>query len=113
MDLGIIITAIAGAVTSFASAWVSWFFTRKKYNTEVDNNLIHNMKESLDFYKSLSDDNKSRLDYMIERNERYEEEMKDLQKQVNTIITYVCVNLTCQLRQKNLDIFKDYGTKVI
>ena len=105
MDLGIIITAITGIVASFISAWVSWFFTRKKYSAEVDENVIHNMNESLEFYKKLSDDNRNRLDLMIKNNEELEEEMKDLRKQVNVLMTYMCTDLTCQLRKRNLNLF--------
>lgn len=105
MDLGIIITAITGIVVSFTSAWVSWFFTRKKYSAEVDENVIHNMNESLEFYKKLSDDNRNRLDLMIKNNEELEEEMKDLRKQVNVLMTYMCTDLTCQLRKRNLNLF--------
>lgn len=105
MDLGIIITAIIGIAVSFTSAWVSWFFTRKKYSAEVDENVIHNMNESLEFYKKLSDDNRSRLDLMIKNNEELEEEMKDLRKQVNVLMTYMCTDLTCQLRKRNLNLF--------
>ena len=107
MDLGIIITAITGIVASFTSAWVSWFFTRKKYSAEVDENVIHNMDESLEFYKKLSDDNRSRLDLMIKNNEELEEEMKDLRKQVNVLMTYMCTDLTCQLRKRNLNLFNE------
>lgn len=105
MDLGVIITAIIGIVTSFTSAWVSWFFTRKKYSAEVDENVIHNMNESLEFYKKLSDDNRNRLDLMIKNNEELEEEMKDLRRQVNVLMTYMCTDLTCQLRKRNLNLF--------
>ena len=107
MDLGIIITAAIGIVTSFTSSWVSWFFTRKKYSAEVDETIIHNMKESLEFYKTLSNDNKDRLDSMIKRNEELEEEMKDLRRQVNTLMNYMCVDLTCQLRKRNLNLFNE------
>ena len=51
IDIGILITGGKGIVTTVASGFTSWFFTRKKYNSEVDNNVIQNMKESLDFYK--------------------------------------------------------------
>lgn len=107
MDLGIIITAAIGIVTSFTSAWISWFFTRKKYSAEVDETIIHNMRESLEFYKALSNDNKGRLDSMIKRNEKLEEEMKDLRRQVNTLMNYMCIDLTCQLRKKNLNLFNE------
>lgn len=107
MDTGVLITAIVGIITSIASGWTSWFFTRKKYSTEVDENIIHNMNESLKFYKELSDDNKRRLDLMISRNEALEEEMRELRKQVNTLMNYMCVDLTCQLRKKNLNLFSE------
>lgn len=43
MNLEILITGCIGLITTLVSGWASWFFTRKKYNTEVDNNLINNM----------------------------------------------------------------------
>lgn len=46
-------------------------FARKKYNSEVDNNLIENMQKSLEFYKKLSDDNKKMLDEVLNRNEDF------------------------------------------
>ena len=62
IDLGILITGCIGLITTIVSGWTSWFFARKKYNSEVDSNLINNMKESLDFYEKLSTDNTERLD---------------------------------------------------
>lgn len=106
MDLGIIITAVIGTITTFTSAWVSWFFTRRKYNTEVDQNIIYNMKESLDFYKQLSDDNRSRLEEVLSRNEelekrndRLEEEVKKLRDQMFVLMNQICLDLTCKIRQ--------------
>ena len=69
IDLGVIITGVIGLVTSITSGWLSYLFTRKKYNSEVDENVIHNMKESLEFYKQLSDDNKERLNSLLKRND--------------------------------------------
>ena len=57
-----IIIALIGVVTTIAGSWVSYFFTRKKYYSEVDSTVIENMKQSLEFYTKLSDDNKVRLD---------------------------------------------------
>ena len=57
----ILITGGIGFISTIISGLATWFFTRKKYNSEVDNNLIQNMKESLDFYRKLSDDNRERL----------------------------------------------------
>ena len=81
MNLEILITGCIGLITTLVSGWVSWFFTRKKYNTEVDNNLINNMQESLDFYMKLSDDNKERLEEVLKRNEQLESELDTLKNQ--------------------------------
>lgn len=96
---GILITALIGIVTTFASGFSAWFFARKKYNSEVDNNLINNMKESLEFYTRLSEDNKVRLDRALSRNEDLEKEIKELRGQVMNLMTSICTDLSCQLRK--------------
>lgn len=107
MDIEVLITAAIGIVTSIASGWASWFFTRKKYNSEVDQNVIHNMNESLEFYKKLSDDNKQRLDEMIKRNDELEDEIKELRKQMTALMMITCKDLTCKLRQVSFELNKD------
>ena len=76
MSIEVLITALIGFITSLVSGWTSWFFTRKKYNSEVDSTIISNMKESLDFYRQLSDDNKQRLEEVLKRNDELEERDK-------------------------------------
>ena len=68
MGIEIIITGAVGLVTTIVSSWASWVFARRKYNSEVDGNLIENMQKSLEFYENLSDDNKDRLDKALEDN---------------------------------------------
>lgn len=99
IDIGIIVTAVVGIITTFASGWTAWFFTRKKYDAEVDNSLLENLQKSLDFYRNLSDDNRQRLETMLERNSKLEEEILDLRKQVNDLTMSICLNLTCKVRQ--------------
>lgn len=106
IDTGVLITAILGVASTFASGWISWFFTRKKYNSEVDQTVIHNMNESLEFYKKLSDDNKERLDEMIKRNDELEDEIKELRKQVSELMLLTCKDLTCKLRQTSFNLIK-------
>lgn len=101
IDGGILITAGVGFLTTIVSGWTSWFFARKKYNSEVDNNLIKNMNESLEFYKQLSDDNRKRLDDALKRSDSLEEEVKELRKQVLNLMTIMCTDLSCQLRKGN------------
>ena len=104
MDIDVLITGGIGLVTSIISAWTSWFFARKKYNSEVDHNLIENMKDSLEFYKQLSDDNKSRLEESIKRCNILEEEMVILRKQMLDLTLNICMDLTCKRRQGDLHI---------
>lgn len=107
IDLGILITGGVGIITTVISGWTSWFFARRRYNSEVDNNLIENMQQSLEFYKKLSDDNKNRLDEVLKRNAELEQEIKDLRKQMFSLMNSICTDLTCQLRKRNLNLFNE------
>lgn len=76
-------TIIAGTLSSV----VTWLLSRKKYNSEVDNTNINNMKESLEFYIQISDDYKKRLAEEIESHNKEVEELKkenaDLRKELS------------------------------
>ena len=110
IDMGIIITGAIGLLTTLISGWTSWFFARKKYNSEVDGNLIANMKESLEFYRQLSDDNKKRLDEALKRSDYLEEEVKELRKQVLNLMTVMCTDLSCQLRKGDYKVILENET---
>lgn len=102
VGIDVIITALVGLFTTIVSGWVSWFFTRKKYNSEVDENLIHNMRESLEFYKQLSDDNRERLEEMLKKNDTLEQEVNELRKRMFDLMSSICTDLTCQLRKRGI-----------
>ena len=110
IDLGILITGGIGIVTTIVSGWTSWFFARKKYDSEVDSNLINNMKESLDFYEKLSTDNRERSEEVLKRNAELEQEVGELRKQMFNLMGSICIDLTCQLRKRNLNLFDEHGT---
>lgn len=112
IGLDVIITGVVGVITTIASGFTSWFFARKKYNSEVDNNLIKNMQESLDFYKKLSDDNKERLEEVLKRNDKLEEKNESLEKEINelknqmfNLMSSICIDMTCQFRKKEFQLF--------
>ena len=109
IDFGILITGGIGLITTVVSSWASWFFARKKYNSEVDSNLINNMKESLDFYEKLSADNRERLEEVLKRNIELEQEVGELRKQLFNLMSSICTDLTCQLRKRNLNLFNEHG----
>ena len=79
------IAIIGGVIASLISGFSSWFFTKKKYNAEVDNSLISNMQESLEFYKALADDNKSRLEDVLAENAELRREVTELREQVSKL----------------------------
>ena len=102
IDVDILITGGVGLATSIISSWTTWFFTRKKYNSEVDLNLVEKMEKSLEFYKALSDDNKTRLEEITERNNELEKEVAELRKQVLNLTMNICMDLTCSNRIKEI-----------
>ena len=102
IDVDILITGGVGLVTSIVSSWTTWFLARKKYNSEVDLNLVEKMEKSLEFYKSLSDDNRTRLEEITERNNELEKEVAELRKQVLNLTMNICMDLTCSNRIKEI-----------
>lgn len=102
IDLGILITGGVGLITSVVSSWTAWFFARKKYNSEVDLNLVEKMEKSLEFYRNLSDDNRARLEEITERNNELEKEVAELRKQVLNLTMNICMDLTCSNRIKEI-----------
>ena len=79
------IAILGGLLATLVSGFTSWFFTKKKYNTEVDANLIQNMQESLEFYKTLADDNKERLEAVLQENADLRREVAELREQVTKL----------------------------
>ena len=102
-----LLIGLIGVVSTFISGFTSWFFTRKKYNSEVDNTVINNLQDAVNTYKVICDDLKQRLEAalsnnnaIIERNNKLEDEIRDLRKQVNELTMSICYDLTCSARQK-------------
>lgn len=105
-DNEVLLTAGIGIITTIVSGWASYFFTRKKYNSEVDLNLIEKMQGSLDFYMKLSEDNKRILDETLakleeseKRNNTLESEIRELRNQMFTLMTQICTDLSCSARK--------------
>lgn len=100
MDIDILLTGGVSIVTATIGSWVSWVLARRKYHSEVDNQLITNMKESLEFYKHLSDDNKDRLTQVLEQNREILEQNAQLLEQ-NTKLENKVHLLEEELKQLN------------
>lgn len=107
IEYDVLITGGVGLITSIVSSWTTWFFARKKYNSEVDLNLVEKMEKSLEFYRSLSDDNRTRLEEITERNNELEKEVQELRKQVLNLTMNICMDLTCANRVR--ETVRKYG----
>lgn len=62
MMSGIVLTAIIGVVTSFCSSLITWIFTKRKYNAEVDTVNLSNIESAIEIYKSMVLDLGRKLD---------------------------------------------------
>lgn len=89
-----------GTIPAVITGWVTWFLSRRKYKVEVDSNVIENMKQSLEFYTRLSDDNKARLDEALKKNAELEKEVRELRSQVFELMQNVCYSMQCELRER-------------
>ena len=99
MDVGILITGAVGLVTTVVSGWTSWFFARKKYNTEVDSNEIENLKKSLEFYESIVKDNNKKLQFYIDLAEDNRIEVYRLKGVIHRLLNNSCLDANCLNRK--------------
>ena len=99
IDLGILITGGIGLVSTIVSAWASWFFARKKYNTEVDSKEIENLKKSLEFYENIVKDNNKKLQFYINLAEANRVEVYRLKGIVHRLLNNSCLDTGCIKRQ--------------
>lgn len=99
LNTDVLITGIIGMVSTISTGWVSWFFARKKYNTEVEANEIENLKKSLDFYEKIIKDNNSKLQLYIEMTDKNNKEVYRLKSIVYKILNKSCLDSACIKRQ--------------
>lgn len=99
IDVGILITGGIGLVTTIVSGWTSWFFARKKYNTEVDSNEIENLKKSLEFYESIVKDNNKKLQFYIDLAENNRIEVYRLKGVIHRLLNNSCLDNGCIKRK--------------
>ena len=99
IDVGILITGVVGLVTTVVSGWTSWFFARKKYNTEVDSNEIENLKKSLEFYESIVKDNNKKLQFYIDLAEDNRIEVYRLKGVIHRLLNNSCLDNDCIKRK--------------
>lgn len=122
----VLLTALIGIFTTFASGFISYIFTRKKYNSEVDHNVIQNMQEALEFWKNVSEGNKKILEDMSNMNRRVLEEnsiikeenrnlkndLSELKTEWIAVLSKICLNMTCEERISGSSVMDEIKKKV-
>lgn len=98
MDLGVLITAGIGTLTTFCSALFTFLFTRRKYNAEVDSTQISNMKASLDIYQDMVKDLGRKLDLYSKIVDKNKAEVMRLKSVVIKMIGKICTIESCKNR---------------
>lgn len=99
IDLNIIISGAVALISSGVSSFITWFFTRRKYNTEVDSNEIKNLKDSLDFYEEIVRDNNKKLSFYIDLAENNRVEVYRLKGVIHRLLNNSCLDNGCIKRK--------------
>lgn len=112
IDTGVIITGAVGVVTTIASSFITWIFSRKKYNAEVNHDEIANMQESLKFYEELSKSNQKTLTDILEKSEELANTNIKLLIEIQNLKTQIGILL--QVINTEIDDvdFSKYGIEV-
>lgn len=112
MDINILLTALAGLVTTAGGSIATFLLSRKKYNVGVDHDTIENLQNALKFYEEVVDSNKKILTDVLEKSEKLANtniqlliEVQNLKVQVQMLSSIISTEL------KNVNLAK-YGIQV-
>lgn len=101
IDFSILLTGGVGIITGIISSVVTYILARRKYNSEVDLNIMEKMERSLKFYEEIVNNNRIQLEELMSKNKALESEVGELRKQVSELMLLTCRDLTCQLRKRD------------
>lgn len=82
----IISNILAPVIVGFASAFVTWYFTRKKNNAEVETNEIENVEKAISIWRKMADDLNSKNDDLRDKLDEILEQNEDLKAQNSTLL---------------------------
>lgn len=119
-----VIGSLVALFCSTISSIVTYFLTKRKYNTEVDSQQIQNMDASFDTYRKIMEEalssQKKRLEVIIEgqdkkidtlqkENDSLRIQVSQLQMQMLNILGSICLDSTCKLRKMNFSSDIKFG----
>lgn len=108
----IIITGVVGLFATIITSVVTWFLSKKKYNTEVDHDSIANMKEALVFYEDLAKSNNDTLTRLLNQSKQLAESNVSLSIEVQNLKAQVeILTMVIRTELKEFDLSK-YGIAI-
>lgn len=96
-----IVPSICTIIGSVISSLVTFLFTKKKYNAEVDSAKIDNLKQIIDIQNEQIKNLSERLNIILDRNKQLEQEVVEVRKQMFNVLSSICYDFTCKHRQQN------------
>lgn len=100
-----IITALVGLFCTLVSSFVTFLFTRKKYNEEVTSQRLDNLDKaftlSQKMYKATTEIQNEKIQKLQEENDKLKKEFWDLQQKIAELLPFVCNNTNCPRRTLN------------
>lgn len=111
-----VIMALVTLFCSTATSVVTFILTKRKYNTEVDSQQIHNMGESFDVYKNMMEESLAaqkktfeavaevqdkKIDMLQKEKDSLQAQVSQLQQQMLNVLGSLCLDSTCKLRRIN------------
>lgn len=97
--MNILITAIIAAITTTIGSIVTFIFTKKKYNAEVESVEITNLKTSVEVYEKITKESAERLAYYINLTEGLSRDFYRLKGLVWKLINVSCLDNVCPNRK--------------
>lgn len=101
-------TSIIGCGSASIASFLTWLFSRRKQRADTDNTVIEGLKEALNIYKDISDDNKARIEEnqkklkeVLEENLQLTRDLTKLQARVDILMRYNCMRANCKNRITN------------
>lgn len=98
-----IITALIGLFCTITSGYFSFLFTKRKYDTEVNNQEIDNVNDAFELFKKVTNETikiqNDKINRLQKENDDLREQIRHLQKQMLQFMDMVCYDTTCIMRK--------------
>ena len=98
-------SALVGVFCTILSGAVTFFLTKRKYDTEVDAQQIKNMSDSFDLYKKMSEETihvlNDKVELLQRENSDLRQQVSQLQMQMINILGNICLDSACAKRKVN------------